>query len=54
MVCLHMVHDLARNTKDCQKDLGENVKCFCPQSSEKWKYISRAEHLLCQVECWGR
>jgi hypothetical protein len=24
-----MVHDLTRNTKHCQKDLGENVKRLC-------------------------
>lgn len=46
--CLHMVHNLKRNTKHCQKGLGENVKCMC---SEKWKYVSRAENLRCEVEC---
>jgi len=53
IVCLHMVHDLTRNTKHCQKDLGENAKCLCSDFDNALKSGNIFQELNIYVVKWN-
>jgi len=48
-----MVHDLRRNTKHCQKDLGENVKCLYSDVGNALKIGNTFQQLNIYVAKWN-